>query len=182
MIASPHLSWLLTAVFAATGLWFLVRCVRSVAGTPVPGITGRVSCAACAVMSMAMIGMSWSWGMSLPVWPQVAVFALATVWFAVLATHSRRPKSGRLPHVHNALMMAAVIWMIATMPVSMTRSPLGMAGIIISVVLATYFLLAALSWISQAMHTKRNGHAYRLDAISHAAMSIGMGMMLFLMT
>lgn len=194
---------MLTGVFAATGLWFLVRCVRSVAGVPVPGITGRISCAACAVMSVAMIGMSWSWGMRIPTWLQVGVFVPATAWFATLAAHSgrdshlRRPRTTRLSHIHNALMMAAVVWMIVTMPASMAMGnrashamasslanlPLSISGLtLVSALLAAYFLLAALPWFYRAVDTASKKRVHMYDAIGHAAMSLGMGAMLLFMT
>lgn len=202
MIDSPTLSWILTAVFAATGLWSLIRCVRSLAGAPVPGITDRVSCATCAVMSASMISMCWSWGMNVPAWPQMVVFALATVWFVALAgspglrSRLRQPVSGRLPHIHNALMMAAVVWMIIAMPASMALGdgapptmaatmidlPVGTTGLaMVSALLAAYFLLAALPWLLRAVDTARTTRTHAYDAISHAAMSLGMGAMLLVM-
>jgi hypothetical protein len=62
--------------------------------------------------------------------------------------------------VHHGVMAGTMIWMIASMP-------MGVAAIL----LATYFLLAAVPWIYSA------GRRRNTEALCHAAMSFAMGLM-----
>lgn len=148
----PVLAWFLTVVFAATGLWFSLRAAKGT--SPVPGGAGageigaggagagkvgaidRVCSLAHALMSAAMIAMAWQWGMSVPAWPQVVVFAVATAWFLLLTVRpparssagsapvAHAHGSGPLPHLHHAVMMACMVWML----VPMTMMPAGPSG------------------------------------------------------
>jgi hypothetical protein len=133
--------WIL---FAAIGVWFIVRSVR-LAGTE------RVSSLAHAIMGFGM-----AFGMQLPVWVQVAVFAPMTFWFAGLATVPHR--SGGFPAVHHAFMSAGMVVMACLMTLPWhfghTLPPL----------LGVYFLLATIPLLIQVKRT---------DAIGHAVMTFG---------
>ncbi len=181
MVQPLLLAWLLTIVFAATGVWFSVRCVQP---GGVPGVADRGCDLAHAVMSAGMIAMVWPWGMNVPSRPQLVVFALATIWFVVLMVGGTRwahnaHGNGRIPRLHHALMMAAMVWMLGMMPKSMpagggssghgahhhgsastTSDHAGSAGmsgtmLVISIVLGVFFLLASLGWISAAVDAGR---------------------------
>jgi Domain of unknown function (DUF5134) len=64
---------------------------------------------------------------------------------------------------HHGVMAGTMIWMIASMP-------MGAAAIL----LATYFLLAAVPWIYSA------GRRRNAEALCHAAMSLAMGIMVLM--
>ena len=63
--------------------------------------------------------------------------------------------------VHHGLMAGTMTWMIVAMPMGA-----------IAVLLATYFLLAAVPWIYSA------GRRRSADALCHAAMSLATGFMM----
>lgn len=179
MVGSVLLSWTLTIVFGATGLWFLAGCMRIAAANAV-AIIDRMSDLAHAAMCAGMIAMIWPWGRNVPVWFQAAVFGTATVWFLVLLTGDARLRPASYPsgsrglwHAHHALMMGAMTWMVVAMPVSMSMPG---AVTVISVVLAAYFVLAAIPCLSGALRRRR-----ALDAACHAVTSVGMGGMLLAM-
>jgi Domain of unknown function (DUF5134) len=150
------LSWALTILFAATGLWSLAGCAR-----PASGPADKITCATHAVMAVAMIGMAW--GTALPIWLPVAFYGGATLWFAGLATIPRSP--GFQP-THYALMAAAMLWMVASMSTGLHQD-------VISLVFAWYFVFAAVPLMYRAVR--------RLDGAGHAAMSIGTGVLLLAM-
>jgi hypothetical protein len=158
-------SWALTTVFTGTALWFLVGCTRSTACT-----TERVNGGAHVVMGLAMVAMVW--GAALPIWLQVAFFAAATIWFAGVATVPHRGQDFRA--LHHALMAAAMVWMVVTMSIGHHAMT---AATIVSVVFAWYFVLAALPFCYGVVRRRPRP----LDAASHAAMSIGTGVLLLSM-
>jgi hypothetical protein len=180
MIEPTLLRWVFTVLFAATGFWSLLRATSHAQSLP-----DRVNALLHLAMSAAMIAMTWPWGMVLPTTPQVMVFTLATGWFLLLMVNRRLSSAcgdGHKPqwHAHHALMMASMVWMIATMPMApATSSPHGghhhalassasgaqlasaapagppTALFVISLVLGGYFLAASLIWISAAVDTGR---------------------------
>lgn len=190
MISSMLLRVLLTVLFAGTGLWCLLVAVRRFPRLR-PPMTDRISWLAHAVMSAGMIAMAWPIGMSLPVSPQLVLFALITLWFLGLAVRGHRPCIGhgarrRLPHMHHAAMMGAMVWMLAAMPLAMSagggsgghhhhamaasiampgmpgmsmgESPgLPIAFVIANLVLGGYFLISSLGWIASAADYARTG-------------------------
>ncbi|MBK1787642.1 DUF5134 domain-containing protein [Prauserella cavernicola] len=119
MIGSPVLAWLLTALFAATTAW----CLRVL---PSLGAWARVDAGWHALMGAAMIAMIWHWGMAIPLAPQVVLFALGCLWFlsrtAAGHSHSGGHTAPRGAGAHHAMMMAAMAWMVATMPELMAGS------------------------------------------------------------
>jgi len=183
MIDSVSLQWLCTVAFAAIGAYYVARLLRA------PG-SERVSNAAHLAMCAAMILMVWPWGMDVPALPQQVVFGLATVWFLVLAV--RATPAGhlgwRVAHGQHAILMAAMVWMLATMPASMAGhgSSMNMPGmnmpmsgsgmptyqIVITVAVGIYCLASALGFV--ARRTSAN-------VVCQGAMSAGMGALLFVM-
>jgi hypothetical protein len=229
MVESVLVDWILTAAFAVTGLWFLFGRALFRAGSPAAGIGDRISDVAHALTCAVMIAMTWPWGVYVPAWPQVTALIVATGWFLVMganpgwrsASHARGMR--RLPHLHHALMAAAVIWMIVVLPASVSMggseprvgSPAALfsdmpanpadasdAVMFVGVVLAAYFLLAALPWCAAAVGIGRRAadpavtsreelpgavkrviergasSHWAFDAASHAAMSLGMSVLL----
>ncbi|TCO55027.1 DUF5134 domain-containing protein [Actinocrispum wychmicini] len=156
-------SWALTVVFAAAATWFLVGCARPVACT-----SERITRGTHVLMGLTMIGMVW--GTELPVWLQVTYFGAVTFWFAGLATVPHRSEG--LPAMHHALMAAAMAWMVVTMSV-------GRLSVItvVTAVLAWYFVVASLPFGYGALRRRLRP----LDAAGHAAMSLGMGVLLLTM-
>ncbi|GIH15942.1 DUF5134 domain-containing protein [Rugosimonospora africana] len=175
MAASLELRWPLALAFAALGGYCLVRCVWPAARSG-HAVCDRVSDAAHAAMSVAMVAMLWAprpgdrWGL------QPAAFAVLAGWFLVRATgraHSRRHRIGL---VHQGVVMAAMCWMLlaaspvgssvsgvlgggsATMPMpgavghatgAVTTGAVT-SGAVTTGVLAGYLALAALWWLRAA--------------------------------
>jgi hypothetical protein len=110
-----------------------------------------------------------AWGTALPLWPQVAFFAAVTLWFAGLATVPHRPHGFRA--LHHALMAAAMVWMVCGM--SVNHAPVAVT-LLVMTVLAWYFVLAAVPFVLGALLRRPRA----LDAASHAAMSLGTGVLL----
>lgn len=144
MIRSAALGWLLSVVFAAIAGYYAWRTVRA-AGGGRPTKPDRISCAVHAAMSAGMVPMLWWWGMELPALPQVALFGFGALWFLTLAGGDPRqascalqghrgPLGLRLYHVHHAVLMVAMVWMVALMsvpalaPMSMSAAPAPAGG------------------------------------------------------
>lgn len=116
MSHSLPLSVLLTVLFTVTALGYLGFAFR-------PGSTGvsRVSDVLHVLMSIAMLAMPWSWGMTLaPPTLQIIVFAVATLFYLVLTLgggrygsheHHGPGGSGRLVLGYHVVMMAAMVVM-----------------------------------------------------------------------
>lgn len=189
---SLQLSVLLTVACLATGSWHLGRCIRASDGGGVSALTCRISDFAHVIMSAAMLAMVWPWGMKLPAWPQLAVFALATVWFLAHAVSALRsqaePFVQSAPPVHHALTMAAMVWMITTMPSTMAVSGsssssgghhhstasatadstpvfahVPSAVIAVNVAIGVFFILSALWWIAAAVDLGRGAWTRRIS-------------------
>ena len=185
-------TWLLTVVFAASGLGSL-----PVRRPPGPArAADRVSAIFHVVTSVALIAMAWRSEPTLAVWLQTALFGSAVIWFALGRSGGTARRRVRwLPGFHHALMSAAMIWMITALPTAMPMAPAaparsGMpamshpagsaAVLVISVLLAAYFALAAIPWFARAKGPGRRPNDRA--AASHAAMSAGMaGMLLTLL-
>ncbi|APU16045.1 DUF5134 domain-containing protein [Actinoalloteichus fjordicus] len=122
MVDGPLLRWLFTIGFAVALLGFL----RQLVGRPAdgPSLPARISALAHVLMCAAMVAMTWPWGMSIPLTPQLVVFSLATAWFLALTVGrlraGREQAAGPSAHVHHTLMAAAMVWMLAIMPAAMT--------------------------------------------------------------
>lgn len=195
MISSVQLSWTLSIVFGVVCGWSLFRCLQPNVAARQPTIADRVSYFAHFVMSAAMIAMIWPWGMGLPLWPQTVVFVLATVWFLALAAAGSRIAScardieaqGRWHNLQHAVLMTAMVWMLAMMPLVPTSSPsegsghahhggasastsssvdvdIPVAITMISLLLALYCVFLALRWISSGVDAGRAGLNSQGDA------------------
>lgn len=115
MVETASLSWVLTALFALVGGWSLFRCADGCSG----GAPRRAAAAGHLVMSALMIPMAWSWGMALPIAPQVVALLGVTGWFLLAAIAL---PAARVEQLHHAAMGAAMVWMLAAMPMFM-RAP-----------------------------------------------------------
>ena len=129
MLSSVALSVLLTVLFLATGAYSLLRWaslrtgVAAHAGDPVAELSHLV-------MSLAMIGMVWGYGGSTSDLVQIVLFGLLSGYFAVRLVTARRHRGGAgcpTPAYH-LLMCAAMVWMVAAMPLLMGMAPSDDAG------------------------------------------------------
>ncbi|GAA1974632.1 DUF5134 domain-containing protein [Amycolatopsis minnesotensis] len=200
MIAEIGLRWILTAVFAATGVFCAYRCVRH--GTAAT----RVSDALHVLMCAGMVAMAWPAAMTFARIPQTVLFAAAAAWFAgalVLRGGAHRDH-GSTSHAHHALMMAGMAWMVFMMPSAMSGMVMsapehggehaGMAmgdGMtmsgsapphvaIVAGVLALLFLVAGTGRLARAIDFGRADHRPNLRTAGLAvesAMSLGMAVM-----
>ncbi|MEQ3554148.1 DUF5134 domain-containing protein [Pseudonocardia nematodicida] len=118
MISSLPLAIALTALFAATGVYALLRWSEAVAAAHPP--LRRTSELAHLLMSAAMVVMTWTWFGTTAEWVQILLFGGFAVWFAVIAVQRRRrPATGCPGAPAHALMAAAMAWMVAAMPLIM---------------------------------------------------------------
>jgi hypothetical protein len=184
MIAAHGLRWILTVLFTVITVFSLHRAVRPGPADRAPA--DRATHILHAVMGLAMLAMAWPWGVRLPAPPQVVLFTLAALWFALTTAIPRL--GGRHPRGHSvlhAVMMGAMAWMIAAMANAMapagggasggdTTSMPGMAmggsggtsamslhgaAGTAAGVLSAVFLLTALWWLARAFGTARHATA-----------------------
>ena len=119
MIASPMLAAAFTVVFAVTGLYSLVRIAGMASGAVPDG--DRVAELSHLLMSIAMIAMTGAWSGgpdSASGILQIVVFGLIGLWFLVKVAG---PDDGhrRVENGYHMVMAAAMVWMVAAMPVLM---------------------------------------------------------------
>ena len=126
MIASPPLAWVLTAAFLLTGGYALLRCSATVAG-PLPP-ERRTAELAHLVMSVSMLVMTWTWFSTTGLVLQVVLFTVFAAYFATRAVRGWRGAvhacAGGTAH---ALMAAAMVWMLVSMPLVMAM-PVSASG------------------------------------------------------
>ncbi|PCN48190.1 hypothetical protein Csp2054_08530 [Curtobacterium sp. 'Ferrero'] len=127
------LSTALTVLFALTGAGYLAFACR-------PGSDGvaRVSDVLHVLMSVAMLAMPWSWGMTVaPPVLQVVVFGIGTAFYLVLVLsggrlgrhdHHGPGGSGRLVLGYHVLMMGAMVVMGVMMLPTGSGSAMSMPG------------------------------------------------------
>lgn len=197
MIDSLVLRWILTVSFAVIGGYYLIRCIEA-DSAPVR----RVSCVAHVAMSAAMIAMVWPWGMNIPVEPQVGVFVLAALWFIPLSW-SRSARSVRVYDLHHVVIMAAMAWMVGSMPTAMGSTTsdmppgmdmhgMDMPGMnastsgsvpgylsVVSIGLACYFAAYTVWLISRAVAPRMAERT--AERSCQGVMSVGMAVMLIAM-
>ncbi|NGN96052.1 DUF5134 domain-containing protein [Nocardioides sp. KC13] len=200
-MVEPPWDLLLTGAFVITGtlgVWTLV------VGPDRTGPRGRSRLDAYAVlhvnhaaMSAAMIAMIWviAWGVA--VWAQVALFALLAV--ALLPALRRAgDRARRADLVGHLALNAAMIWMLAAMPVLMAGThatsveghaghggaaaptPAGHApgwAVAVNAVFIAVCVAGLFWWLLRATAVRR----HRLPAAAHGLMAAGMGAMLVLM-
>ncbi|MBC7275703.1 DUF5134 domain-containing protein [Nocardioides sp.] len=191
-MVDPPWDLLLTVAFVLTGtagIWILVVCPPSGAET--------VLHLNHAVMSAAMILMIWVIVSDVAVWAQVALF---TVLALALLPALRRASDGarRADLVGHLALNAAMIWMLAAMPLLMADvHPGGLEGhaghgsaaaigaaadtpgwaITVNSLFVAVCAAGVVWWLVQAAAVR----THRLPAIGHGLMAGGMGTMLFLL-
>lgn len=202
MIASP---WdiILTATFFATGLICLGDLIARRIGrrADAEGLAdGELIDINHAVMSAAMILMIWATVLDAVTWAQIAVFAI----FALALIPGFRRTAHGFPHrveiVGHIVLNAAMIWMLAAMPLLMAGTDMGggegsahtghhgggdetglMQTPVWADVVNVAFIIAcaagAVWWLYRAV--VHRGH--RMHALCHGLMAAGMGAMLWLM-
>lgn len=201
MIESPW-DLTLTVVFLVTGLICLGDLIARRIGRPArtEGLADEeLIDINHAVMSAAMILMTWVAVLDAVTWAQIALFAIFA--FALLPALTR---AHGFPHraelVGHIVLNAAMIWMLAAMPLLMAGMDMGgdggsahaghhgggdemalMATPVWADVVNVAFIVActvgALWWLYRAAAVR--GH--RMHALCHALMAAGMGTMLWLM-
>jgi hypothetical protein len=111
-----------TILFAATGLYSLVRFAALVSGAEADG--DRVAELAHLLMSIAMIAMTWAFSGGPDTGSgilQIVVFGLIGLRFLTrVAGHGHG--HGRIESAYHLVMAAAMVWMVAAMPVLMSGS------------------------------------------------------------
>jgi len=122
VFSSLPLLLVLTAMFAATGLYSLVRLSALASGAATEG--DRVAELSHLLMSIAMLGMTWGWTGG-PLTPsgvvQLVLFGLLSVWFLVPVL---RPGGHHwMGRIYHLVVQVAMVWMVAAMPALM-----GMGG------------------------------------------------------
>lgn len=126
MISSSPLAWALTAVFTATGFYALARWAAAVSERR--SAAHRTAELAHLLMSAAMVVMTWTWYGSAGLWTQIVLFSVLGVFFVVTAARGVPcGTTGRLAGAAHALMAAAMVWMLAAMPLIMV-SPAAAGG------------------------------------------------------
>jgi hypothetical protein len=115
-----------TLVFAVTGGYALVRFALITADG---GGGDRLVELSHLLMSVAMVAMTWGAGTGrLAKALQIAVFAGLGMWFLARATLvTGGTGHGRLPDTDHAVTAAAMVWMVAAMPLIMGTSMAGMS-------------------------------------------------------
>jgi hypothetical protein len=192
-VVDPPWDLLLTVAFVLTGtagIWILVVCPPSGAET--------VLHLNHAVMSAAMILMIWVIVSDVAVWAQVALFVVLTV--ALLPGLQRTGSgAGRADVVGHLALNAAMIWMLAAMPLLMADArsggPTSHAGhgsmaavtsseptpgwaIAVNSLFVALCAAGVLWWLLRATVVRE----HRLPAIGHSLMAAAMGTMLLLMS
>lgn len=118
MIASLPLALALSAVFVLTGAYALVRWSAAMTGPLPPG--RRMAELAHLLMSVAMLVMTWTWAGTAGVTAQIVLFTVFAGYFLVDAVHRYRTGShGCAGGSAHALTAAAMVWMLAAMPLIM---------------------------------------------------------------
>ncbi len=105
--------WILTALFAVIGGWHLATAAAVLRTRGRSGWRPVVDALLHASMSAAMLAMLWPWQDRLPVALEAGIFTLAAGWFVVT-----RGSAG-LAGWYDAAAMAAMVWMLVSMPAEM---------------------------------------------------------------
>ncbi|MEJ3652944.1 DUF5134 domain-containing protein [Actinomycetes bacterium KLBMP 9759] len=117
MFSSMVLTFVFTVVYVVTGGYALVRLALIVSGES--SGEDRLAELCHLLMSLAMIAMAWGTGDGgLARTLQIGVFAGFAVWFLARALLGGRGH-GRAPGVLHASASAAMVWMVAAMPLIM---------------------------------------------------------------
>lgn len=130
MVMNPALQWLLTFLFAVTGLYWVIRVFVGFS------LVDRVNNFLHVTMGVVMLAMPWEWGMRIPTGLQMAIFGLAALWYAYFAFSRPDVDAGPLEAHHrgavflwyHAVMMGAMVWMAVRMPAVMGATGSGGPG------------------------------------------------------
>ena len=107
MIQDVTLRWVVTLLFVfSAGVYVQAIVANRQSGAEVIGNSLH------AIMAVAMAVMAWPRGAALPTTAPMVFFALAALWFTVVAA---RAAAHRGANVYHALMMLAMSWMYAAM-------------------------------------------------------------------
>ncbi|MDN5915595.1 MAG: DUF5134 domain-containing protein [Pseudonocardia sp.] len=118
MIASLPLAVALSAVFAVTGAYALVRWSAAMTG-PLPPAR-RMAELAHLLMSVAMLVMTWMWAGTTGITAAIILFTVFAGYFVLDSVRRYRTGShGCAGGSAHALMAAAMVWMLAAMPLIM---------------------------------------------------------------
>ncbi|MET8518936.1 DUF5134 domain-containing protein [Nocardioides sp. NBC_00163] len=189
-MVDPPWDLLLTVAFVLTGtagIWILVVCP--------PSGTETVLHLNHAVMSVAMILMIWVIVSDVAVWAQVALFAVLAL--ALLAALRRASDGARRADLVGHLgLNAAMIWMLAAMPLLMADvggleghaghgsavaiAPAGHTpgwAVAVNSLFVVVCAAGVLWWLVRATAVRE----HRLPALGHGLMAAGMGTMLVLL-
>ncbi|MEJ8281328.1 DUF5134 domain-containing protein [Pseudonocardia spirodelae] len=127
MISSVPLAWTLTVLFTATGLYALLRWAAAVAERR--SAAHRTAELAHLLMSAAMVVMTWTWYGEAGLRTQIVLFTVLGVFFVVTAARGVAcGPSGRAAGAAHALMAAAMVWMLAAMPLIMATPAVAAGG------------------------------------------------------
>ena len=125
MIQDVTLRWVVTLLFLfSAGVYVQASVANRQSGADVIGNALH------AIMAVAMAVMAWPRGAALPTTAPMVFFALAALWFTVVAA---RAAAHRGANVYHALMMLAMSWMYAAMgglPLLRAAQPAAMPGMI----------------------------------------------------
>jgi hypothetical protein len=190
VVPSALLRWLLTVDFGAVTAWFAfgLGLAGSRRGGVAPAGAGWLSDAAHALLGVAMIAMIWSrTAVVVSGWFPAAAFASAAAWFLGRAWTAARwsPYHARA-NLHHTVMAASMAWMAIAAPATPMPHHAGHSPPAVGVLLGGYFLIAVPLWIIAAIGIggggtvdRRNFDAARhAEAACHAAISLGMGVLL----
>ncbi|SIT72274.1 DUF5134 domain-containing protein [Microbacterium sp. RU33B] len=198
MLTSPW-DLILTALFAATGIWCAIDLIahrphaRSSDGTLTQHTLIDVNHL---VMSAAMIVMIWTSVIDAATWAQVIVFAIFALALVpgLLAKTATRERVSLAAHVG---LNAAMIWMLAAMPLLMAGMEMGHDGSsghhhgggsemmatatpawadVVNLLFVALSAAAAVWWLVALFGRRR-----RLHDLCYAAMAAGMALMLLVM-
>ncbi len=141
MIQDMTLRWVVTLLFVfSAGVYVQAIVANRHSGANVIGNSLHV------IMAVAMAVMAWPRGAELPPRAPMVFFAVAAIWFAVIAV---RNSASRWGSAYHALMMLAMAWMYAAMGgLALRRAP-GPAGMD----------MAGMDMAGHAGHAGHTGHA-----------------------
>jgi hypothetical protein len=120
VIGNEASRWVLSALFAGLGAWYLATAGRDLFPAGRRRLVPAVGAGLHTVMCAVMIGMSWSWGADIPAIAQVTVFTAGGGWFVGQALFGARTRAGEPTGGHGtswyyAATMGAMVWMAVAM-------------------------------------------------------------------
>lgn len=189
----PLVQWAFTVVFAALACYLVGRVVAE-RREPLQVVMHLFHLA----MSLVMVAMVWPWWGYVPAWPQVVVFGLGAVWFAVLTgllatkqiSHFATGCHGPLYQVSQAASMLAMVWMVAVMaptgeaPIAHHHADLGAGAVVGGTAATAAMLVSAVVLLVEtfdALRRPRSVPPGPVDTASSVVMTAGMAAMCWMM-